>query len=71
MFGASEPSQVLHKVLTSCRTDDQTCGLVFQQMHNDVATGQIHAELQDGVAALEQLISELQERSAKLREQSQ
>lgn len=40
-------------------------------MHTDVATGQIHGELQDSVAALEQLITELQELSARLREQSQ
>ncbi|KAG7236901.1 hypothetical protein INR49_000129, partial [Caranx melampygus] len=42
-----------------------------KQMHTDVATGQIHSELQDGVAALEQLITELQELSAKLRDPSQ
>lgn len=40
-------------------------------MHTDVATGQVHAELQDGVAALEQLIAQLQELSGKLRDQSQ
>lgn len=37
-------------------------------MHTDVATGQIHAELQDEVADLEHLITELQELGAKLRE---
>lgn len=40
-------------------------------MHTDVATGQIHGELQDGVTALERLVTELQELSAKLRDQSQ
>ncbi len=40
-------------------------------MHTDVTTGQIHAELQDGVAALEQVITELQELSVRLREQTQ
>lgn len=40
-------------------------------MHTDVATGQIHSELEDGAAALEQLIRELQELSGKLRDQSQ
>lgn len=42
--------------------------LCFQQMHTDVATGQIRAELQDSVNALDQLISELQELNRKLRE---
>lgn len=40
-------------------------------MHTDVATGQIHAELQDGVAALEQIITELQELSGTLHNQPQ
>lgn len=40
-------------------------------MHTDLATGQIHAELQDGVAALEQLITDLQGLSVRLRDQSQ
>lgn len=40
-------------------------------MHTDVATGLIHGELQDGVAALEQLITKLQELGEKLRGQSQ
>lgn len=40
-------------------------------MHTDVATGQIHTELQDGVAALERLIAEQQEMSGRLREQPQ
>lgn len=42
----------------------------FKQMHTDVATGQIHAELQAGTAALEQLIIKLQERSGRLHNQS-
>lgn len=40
-------------------------------MHTDVATGRIHNELQEGVAALEQLIAEMQELSENLRDQSQ
>lgn len=45
--------------------------ILFQQIHTDVATGRIHAELQDGVTALEQVITELQDLSGKLRNQSQ
>lgn len=45
--------------------------IVFQQIHTDVATGRIHAELQDGVTAVEQVITELQDLSGKLRNQSQ
>lgn len=40
-------------------------------MHTDVATGQVHDELQDSVAALERLVTELQELSGNLRGQSQ
>uniref|UniRef100_A0A674P459 Tetratricopeptide repeat protein 27 n=1 Tax=Takifugu rubripes TaxID=31033 RepID=A0A674P459_TAKRU len=42
---------------------------VFQQRHTDVATGQVHAELQEVVNALDQLVSQLQELNRKLREQ--
>ena len=43
--------------------------LCFQQMHADVATGLLCAELQDGVAAVDQLVSELQQMNRKLGEQ--
>lgn len=43
--------------------------LCFQQMHADVATGLLCAELQDGVAAVDQLVSELQQLNRKLGEQ--
>lgn len=39
-------------------------------MHTDVATGQIHADLQDEVASVERVIGELQELGAGLRQQS-
>lgn len=45
------------------------CFPVLQQMHTDVATGQIQAELQEVVNALDELIAELQELNRKLREQ--
>lgn len=45
------------------------CFPVLQQMHTDVATGQIHAELQEAVHALDELIAELQELNGKLRQQ--
>lgn len=44
--------------------------LSSQQMHTDVATGQIHADLQDEVASVERVIAELQELGAGLRQQS-
>lgn len=47
------------------------CSSVLQQMHTDVATGQVHSELQDAVASVDHLVTELQELSAKLRDQSQ
>lgn len=40
-------------------------------MHTDVATGEIHAELQEEVARADRVIAELQEVGAGLRQQSQ
>uniref|UniRef100_A0A3Q3WKP9 Tetratricopeptide repeat protein 27 n=1 Tax=Mola mola TaxID=94237 RepID=A0A3Q3WKP9_MOLML len=64
------PAEAL-QMLSSTRLSLRSLTTKAKQMHSDVATGQIHAELQDGVAALEQLTSELQELSARLRDQSQ
>ncbi|XP_022620855.1 tetratricopeptide repeat protein 27 [Seriola dumerili] len=59
------------QMLSSTRLSLRSLATKAKQMHTDVATGQIHGELQDGVAALEQLITELQELSRKLHDQSQ
>ncbi|XP_037638803.1 tetratricopeptide repeat protein 27 [Sebastes umbrosus] len=66
----SNPTEAL-QMLSSTRLSLKSLSSKAKQMHTDVATGQVHAELQDGVAALEQLVSELQELSGKLRDQSQ
>ncbi|XP_041803517.1 tetratricopeptide repeat protein 27 isoform X2 [Chelmon rostratus] len=66
----SNPTEAL-QMLSSTRLSLRSLATKTKQMHTDVATGQIHGELQDSVAALEQLITELQELSARLREQSQ
>ncbi|XP_044070278.1 tetratricopeptide repeat protein 27 [Siniperca chuatsi] len=66
----SNPTEAL-QMLSSTRLSLRSLATKAKQMHTDVATGQVHAELQDGVAALEQLITELQELSGKLRDQSQ
>lgn len=66
----SNPLEAL-QMLSSTRLSLRSLATKAKQMHTDVATGQIHAELQDGVAALEQLITELQELSGKLRNQPQ
>lgn len=66
----SNPTEAV-QMLSSTRLSLRSLATKAKQMHTDVATGQIHAELQDGVATLEQLITELQELSAKLRSQSQ
>lgn len=47
------------------------CSAVFQQLHTDAGTGQLPAELQEGVATLEVLIAELQNLGALRRDQSQ
>lgn len=41
----------------------------FQQLYTDVATGEIQADLSDDVTKLEELIKELQDLSAQLRNQ--
>lgn len=64
------PAEAL-QMLSSSRLSLKSLLTKAKQMHTDVATGQIHAELQDGVAALEHVITDLQELSAKLRTQSQ
>ncbi|XP_071337667.1 tetratricopeptide repeat protein 27 isoform X4 [Trachinotus anak] len=66
----TNPTEAL-QMLSSTRLSLRSLATKAKQMHTDVTTGQIHAELQDGVAALEQLITELQELSGKLRNQSQ
>uniref|UniRef100_A0A4W6G7F0 Tetratricopeptide repeat protein 27 n=1 Tax=Lates calcarifer TaxID=8187 RepID=A0A4W6G7F0_LATCA len=66
----SNPAEAL-QMLSSTRLSLQSLVTKAKQMHTDVATGQIHSELEDGAAALEQLIRELQELSGKLRDQSQ
>lgn len=66
----SNPKEAL-QMLSSTRLSLRSLATKAKQMHTDVATGQVHAELQEGAAALEQLITELQELSGKLRDQSQ
>ncbi|XP_058508188.1 tetratricopeptide repeat protein 27 [Solea solea] len=66
----TNPAEAL-QMLSSTRLSLRSVATKAKQMHTDVATGQIHDELQDGVAAVERLITELQTLSAKLRDQSQ
>uniref|UniRef100_A0A668U0G8 Tetratricopeptide repeat protein 27 n=1 Tax=Oreochromis aureus TaxID=47969 RepID=A0A668U0G8_OREAU len=66
----SNPTEAL-QILSSTRLSLRSLATKAKQMHTDVATGKIHAELQDGASALEQVITELQDLSGKLRNQSQ
>lgn len=66
----SNPTEAL-QILSSTRLSLRSLATKAKQMHTDVATGKIHAELQDGATALEQVITELQDLSGKLRNQSQ
>ncbi|XP_035515288.1 tetratricopeptide repeat protein 27 [Morone saxatilis] len=65
----SNPTEAL-QMLSSARLSLRSLATKAKQMHTDVATGQIHADLQDGVTALEQLITELHEVCTRLREQT-
>ncbi|XP_063347961.1 tetratricopeptide repeat protein 27 [Pelmatolapia mariae] len=66
----SNPTEAL-QILSSTRLSLRSLATKAKQIHTDVATGRIHAELLDGVTALEQVITELQDLSGKLRNQSQ
>uniref|UniRef100_A0A3Q2WP50 Tetratricopeptide repeat protein 27 n=1 Tax=Haplochromis burtoni TaxID=8153 RepID=A0A3Q2WP50_HAPBU len=66
----SNPAEAL-QILSSTRLSLRSLATKAKQIHTDVATGRIHAELQDGVTAVEQVITELQDLSGKLRNQSQ
>ncbi|XP_034464194.1 tetratricopeptide repeat protein 27 [Hippoglossus hippoglossus] len=66
----TNPTEAL-PMLSSTRLSLRSLATKAKQMHTDVATGQIHGELQDDVAALERLIAVLQDLSGKLRDQSQ
>ncbi|XP_032397595.1 tetratricopeptide repeat protein 27 [Etheostoma spectabile] len=66
----SNPTEAL-QMLSSTRLSLKSLATKAKQMHTDVSTGQIHGELQDAVAALEQLLTELQELGGALRGQSQ
>ncbi|XP_072247671.1 tetratricopeptide repeat protein 27 [Leuresthes tenuis] len=66
----NNPAEVL-QMLSSTRLSLRSLATKAKQIHTDIATGQIHAELRDGVAALVHLISELQELTGRLCNQSQ
>ncbi|XP_056291647.1 tetratricopeptide repeat protein 27 [Pseudoliparis swirei] len=66
----SNPTEAL-QMLSSTRLSLRSLATKAKQMHTDAATGQLHGELQDGVAALEEVVTSLQELSVKLRDQSQ
>ncbi|XP_034040508.1 tetratricopeptide repeat protein 27-like [Thalassophryne amazonica] len=64
------PAEAL-QMLSSTRLNLKSLVTKAKQTHTDLATGEIHAELQDGICMLEGLIAELQELSEDLRHQTQ
>ncbi|KAK2843883.1 hypothetical protein Q7C36_012098 [Tachysurus vachellii] len=66
----SNPLEAL-QLLTSARLSLKSLDAKAKQLYTDVATGEIHLELQDDVAQLKRLITELQDLSAELRSQSE
>ncbi|XP_061820608.1 tetratricopeptide repeat protein 27 [Nerophis lumbriciformis] len=59
------------QMLSSARLSLKSLLTKAEQTHTDVASGAIHADLQDDVVELEQLVTQLQELCAQLRAQSQ
>ncbi|XP_028323482.1 tetratricopeptide repeat protein 27 isoform X2 [Gouania willdenowi] len=66
----TNPAESL-QMLSSSRLSLRSLVTKAKQMHTDVATGVVHTELQDDIANLEHLISELQKLSTELCNQSQ
>ncbi|XP_061546882.1 tetratricopeptide repeat protein 27 isoform X2 [Phycodurus eques] len=62
----TNPAEAL-QMLSSTRLSLRGLATKAKQMHTDVASGEIHGELQDDVAVLEQLVTELQELCGELR----
>lgn len=58
-------------LLSSARLSLKSLAAQAKQLYTDAATGEIHHQLQDHVAQLERLITELQDRSTELRAQSE
>ncbi|KAM9804386.1 tetratricopeptide repeat protein 27 [Neosynchiropus ocellatus] len=65
----SNPSEAL-QMLSSARLSLRSLSTKAKQTHTDVLTGQLHQDLQDGVADLDRLVSELQELASNLRNSS-
>ncbi|XP_041866028.1 tetratricopeptide repeat protein 27 [Melanotaenia boesemani] len=63
------PAEAL-QMLSSTRLSLRSLATKAKQMHTDVSTGRVHADLQDDVAALEKLVADLQDLSGRLRDQS-
>ncbi|XP_008427233.1 tetratricopeptide repeat protein 27 [Poecilia reticulata] len=66
----TSPAESL-QMLSSSRLSLRSLATKAKQIHTDVATGEVHVDLRDGVAALERLISDLQDLSGRLRNQTQ
>nr|XP_057913903.1 tetratricopeptide repeat protein 27 [Doryrhamphus excisus]XP_057913904.1 tetratricopeptide repeat protein 27 [Doryrhamphus excisus] len=64
------PSEAL-QMLSSTRLSLRALATKAKQIHTDAASGQIHAELLDEVADLEQLVAQLHELCGQLRDRSQ
>ncbi|KAJ8014188.1 hypothetical protein DPEC_G00037660 [Dallia pectoralis] len=65
----TNPQEIL-QMLSSTRLSLRSLVTKAKQLHTDVATEEIHSDLRDDVKELEQLITELQDRSGLLRSQS-
>ncbi|XP_068424592.1 tetratricopeptide repeat protein 27 [Clinocottus analis] len=65
----SNPTEAL-QMLSSTRLSLKSLITKAKQMHTDVASGELHGELREGVGALEQLVTTLQELSAALRDRA-
>ncbi|XP_061693028.1 tetratricopeptide repeat protein 27 isoform X2 [Syngnathoides biaculeatus] len=65
----TNPAEAL-QILSSTRLSLRGLATKAKKMHTDMVSGQIHSDLQDDVAVLDQLVTELQELCGELRGQS-
>lgn len=68
--GKSNPQEAV-QMLSSARLSLKSLVTKSKQLYTDVSTGDLHEDVRDDVTELERLVTELQDQSAQLRNQSE